>query len=179
MAKLGKVLAITAVAALAFGGMIGGKWYMTTTSETIDPQRGVYGMDGLEIWIDINARMPDFARVWACETLRAREAVVLGGKNSMAPHSCQPDFREQMAANAGKTMVDMILSTNIDSALQQMPSASDEAKQAMTACIKDGVAAAVPAEQQEAANNSDTDAMSALVLAANQTMRDCVAKAGN
>ena len=97
MASVGKVVQIGAMMAVAFVGLVGGKWYYTAAMEKIDPQQGVYGMDGLEIWIDLNARMPTALRAWGCETLRAREREVLGGDGR-----AHVDGRDAVGARDGR-----------------------------------------------------------------------------
>jgi hypothetical protein len=87
-----KILMFVLIFVIAFPLLFLSKWYATTTRAEISATRGVYGMDGMEIWIDINARMPTPLRLWACNTLLAREKVAMGGRNSWPPHSCQPDF---------------------------------------------------------------------------------------
>ena len=49
MPSMGKGLTIGAVALIALAGSVLGKWYHTAALEEIDPQRGIYGMAGLEI----------------------------------------------------------------------------------------------------------------------------------
>ena len=92
MPTIGKIVQITAVAAIAVAGVIGGKWYYTAALETIDPQQGIYGMAGLELWIDLNARMPGFARDWGCQTLRSGKRLPSAAEQP-CPHSCPTRLR--------------------------------------------------------------------------------------
>jgi hypothetical protein len=91
MSKPKKIVLLLLLSVVAFVGLVVGDWWRFATSGAIDPKRGLYGNPHLEVWIDINARMPEPMRLWACKTLREREKAQLGG-NGLPPHSCQPDF---------------------------------------------------------------------------------------
>ena len=170
MKKVKKVLGLTLLAVVVFFGLVIGKWYRTVTSEPIHPQRGVYGMDGMEVWIDINARMPNFAREWGCYTLRKREAVVLGGQNTIAPHSCQKDFATAVSQSGYET----IISGNI---AQYSAGLNDQQAQALRACFDTKMAAEVTAEEIAAVNDRMVgDAAKKIILAANRTIRACKAE---
>ena len=174
MASAKKIVGLAAVAAVAFVGLIGAKWYHTTTSEAIDPQRGIFGMDGLEIWIDINARMPAFARNWACNTLLAREEPVIGGKRAphLRPYSCQPGFGSMQDVSAYETIV--------NANLGQATAGLDAAKaQALRACFDAAMASAVTPEDIAAANDDvASDAAKKVVIAASEQARACKAEMG-
>lgn len=86
--SIGKIVQIGALAVVAVVGLFGGKWDYTAASEPIHPKRGVYGMAGLKIWIDINAHLPSALRTWGCDTLRGRE------REAFPPCRCQPGFAE-------------------------------------------------------------------------------------
>lgn len=163
---LGKALTIVALTAIAFVGLIFGKWYNTAAREPIDPQRGVYGMDGLEIWIDINARMPAPLREWGCNTLREREKLALGGKNSMAPYSCQPGFGTMPDKSAYQSAAD----ANLEQAAQGL---DDAQRTALKACFEAKMAAAITPEEMQAMNDFDQSVMSKVVVAINQNARAC------
>ena len=174
MSKVKRLLAVVAVGALALAGVVLGKWYYTTAMEPIDPKRGVYGMDGLEIWIDLNARMPDFARVWACDTLLAREAEALGGKPAAIrnPHSCQADF--------GKVPVGQPYDQVVEANLRQATEGLDAAKaDAVRSCFASRIATVLSAEEI-AGYNADVagPASSKVVIGVNSAARDCRAEAG-
>ena len=168
MASIGKVVQIGALAVVAFVGLVGAKWYYTAASEPIHPQRGVYGMDGMEIWIDINARMPAFAREWGCKTLRDREKAVLGG-NSLPPYSCQPGFGEMEDRTAYQTAAD----ANLAQAVNGLDAAKAEA---VKACFEAKMAAAVTPEEIQAMNDFDQAVMSKMVLAISEAARVCKAE---
>ena len=167
MASIGKIAQITIAVVVAFGAAIGGKWYYTAAQEQIDPQEGIYGMSGLEVWIDLNARMPDFAREWGCTTLRAREKVVLGGQNSLPPYSCQPGF----GTLPDSSTYDTIVTAN----LTQVTSGLDAAKAAtIRACFDARMAAAVTPEEIAAVNEDPASAsMQKVVLAISDAARAC------
>ena len=174
MGRIGKIAGFAALIVIAAGAAVGGKWYHVTAMEPIDAKRGVYGMEGLEIWIDLNARMPDFARVWACDTLLKREAEAMGGANSLRkPYSCSDDFAAQRA-QAPQPMVDTVIDSNVQAALAQAPAATEAQKATFGTCVKAAFAAAVPADRQQAANDNDSTALQEVVLAANAAARDCL-----
>jgi hypothetical protein len=166
MASLGKVAGIAALAVVAFAGLVGGKWYHTAALEKIDPQEGIYGMAGLEIWIDLNARMPAALRTWGCDTLRAREREVLGGQNSLPPYSCQPGFGEM----ADKTAYQSTVDANLAQAVAGLDAAKAEA---VKACFEAKMAAAVTPEEVQAMNDFDQAVMSKVVLAISDSARTC------
>ena len=171
MASLGKAAQIGALTALAFVGLVGGKWYHTAAIETIDPQEGIYGMAGLEIWIDLNARMPTALRTWGCETLRAREREALGGQNSLPPYSCQPGF--------GMTDDRTAYQTAVEANLAQAVAGLDAAKaDALRTCFESRMAAAVTPEEIAAMNDFDQSVMSKVIMAVSESIRACKAEAG-
>lgn len=167
------MVVVALLVVVAFFGMIIGKWYHTAAMETIAPQRGVYGMDGLEIWIDINARMPAFARDWGCKTLRGREAVVLGGQNTMAPYSCQEGFGilPDLAA------YDSIVKANLD---QYAAGLSAEKAQGLRRCFDGKMAVAVTPEDIAAVNASVVgDAAKKVIVAVSESARTCKSELGS
>ena len=169
MASVGKVAQIGALAVVAFVGLVGGKWYHTAAIEAIDPQEGVYGMEGLEIWIDLNARMPAALRAWGCDTLRAREREVLGGQNSLPPYSCQPGFGEMEDKTAYQSAA--------DANLAQAVAGLDAAKAtAVKACFEAKMAAAVTPAEVQGMNDFDQTVMSKVVIAINTSARACKAE---
>lgn len=168
MASIGKIVLIGALAVVALVGLIGAKWYYTSASGPIHPERGVYGMDGMEIWIDINARMPAFAREWGCKTLRDREKAVLGW-NSLPPYSCQPGFGEMADVSAYQSAVD----ANLAQAVNGLDTAKAEV---VKSCFEAKMAAAVTPEEIQAMNDFDQAVMSKMVIAINQTARACKAE---
>ena len=174
MSGVKRVLAVAAVGVLALAGVFLGKWYYTTAMEPIDPNRGVYGMDGLEIWIDLNAHMPDFARIWACDTLLAREAEALGGKPAAIrnPHSCQADF--------GKVPVGQPYDQTVDANLRQATDGLDATKaEAVRSCFASRIATVLTAEDI-ASFNADVagPASSKVVIGVNTAARECRTEIG-
>lgn len=159
---------IGALAVVAFVGLIVGKWYYTAAMEPIHPDRGVYGMDGLEVWIDLNAAMPDFAREWGCKTLRDREKAAMGG-NSLPPYGCQPGFAEMEDVPAYQSAVN----ANLAQALNGLDAAKAEA---LKACFDAKIAAAVTPAEVQGMNDFDQAVMSKVVLAINETARACKAE---
>lgn len=166
---MGKAILVLVMAVVAFFALVIGKWYNTAAREAIDPQRGIYGMDGLEIWIDLNARMPAFAREWGCNTLREREKAVLGGKNSMAPYSCQPGF----GTMEDKTAYQAAADANLAQAAQGLAEAQVTA---LRACFEAKMAGSVTPEEVQGMNDYDQAVMSKVVIAINQNARACKAE---
>jgi hypothetical protein len=170
MASIRKIATIGGLMVIAFIGAVGGKWYHTTELEPIDPQRGIYGMNGLEIWIDLNAMMPGFAREWACKTLMDRESAVLGGQSIRPPHSCQPDFGTAPERSSYDTIVESYLA-------QVTQGAPTEAVAATRACVEAKMAAAVTAEDIAIANSDPlSPELEKVSLAASEAVRVCKAE---
>ena len=174
MQRFRKILLVAVLGVVAFFALMGAKWYNTTVNDPIHPERGVYGMDGLEIWIDINARMPDFAREWGCKTLRDREKLVLGGQNTKPPYSCQEGF-SWAAANA-TVAYDVIVKANVD---QSSVGLSADKAQALRVCFDAKMAAAVTAEDIEQTNDDvASDAARKVVMAVSESARACKKEIG-
>jgi hypothetical protein len=125
-------------------------------------------MDGMEIWIDINARMPAVAREWGCTTLRDREKAVLGW-NSLPPYSCEPGFGKL----ADKTAYQSAADANLAQAVNGLDAAGAEA---VRACFEARMAAAVTPEEIQAMNDFDQAVMSKMVIAINENARACKAE---
>ncbi len=170
MASVRKIVGFTLIGVVVAGTTVVGKWYHTAAIEAIHPQRGVYGMDGMEIWIDINARMPTFAREWGCATLRAREKAVLGG-NSLPPYSCQEGFGAMEDRTAYQTAID----ANLAQMVQGMDAA---AATALKACFDAKMAAAITPEEIQGMNDHEQAVMSKVVVAISQNARACKDEAG-
>jgi hypothetical protein len=172
MTTIGKIITITGLAVVAFVGAVGGKWYHTTALEPIDPQRGIYGMNGLEIWIDLNAMMPGFAREWACKTLLDRESAVLGGQSIRPPHSCQADFGTAPDVSTYDTVAESYLA-------QVTQGASTEAIAAIRSCMAAKMAAAVTTEEIAVANSDPmSPELEKVSLASAEAARVCKEEAG-
>lgn len=169
MASVGRIVQISALAAVAAIAVVGGKWYYTAAMEPVDPKEGIYGMDGLEIWITLNARMPDALRAWGCDTLRSREREVLGGANSLPPHSCQPGFGQMADLSAYQSMADATLAQ----AVAGLDAADVEA---VTTCFQTKMAAAVTPDEMQGMNDFDQAVMSKVVLAMSDSARACKAE---
>lgn len=154
-------------------------WYKFATSAEIDPKRGLYGNDHLEVWIDINARMPNGMRLWACKTIREREKAVLGGSNTIPFYSCQPDFGtlEQPTSKAD-AIISAIAQGTLSVAAPSNPTETQSAQ--FIACIKDALTSGLSPELLDSLN-ADTPGMDALVAlnaAGAAASKDCLAKAG-
>lgn len=170
MAGLGNVAKIGALTVIAAVGLVGGKWYHTAAMEPIDPQQGIYGMAGLEIWIDLNARMPGPLRDWGCTTLRDRERAALGGQNTLPPYSCQPGFGTLPDSSA----YDSIVTANLAQVTAGLDAAAADA---LRACFDSRMASAVTPEEIAAANaDAASPEMQKVVLAVSEAARACKAQ---
>lgn len=85
MIKVKKLLGFALLAVLLFFGLVIGKWYRTVTSEPIHPQWGVYGMDGPEVWIDLNAIMLEIAREGVAIRCASVRQLFWAGKTPLQP----------------------------------------------------------------------------------------------
>lgn len=178
MTKLKKILLFIIVMALGTVGMMGWKWYKVTTVATIDPQRGVYGMDDMEIWIDINVRLPAPMRKWACQTLRNREKVVLGGQNTMAPYGCSADFNPSKTYDTADAVIEGHLRNTEYLAGKKGADAGQTA--AAKACVADALKAGATPEIREglAADPMVSDAIIAMQRLATAAQKECLTNAG-
>lgn len=179
MKKPIKYLLIACAAIVAFFAYMTLDWYRFATSAEIDPKRGVYGNDHLEIWIDINARMPEAMRLWACQTLREREKTVLGGQNTMPFYSCQPDFGKYASPSSqSESVINAMAHSAIFRAEQK--NATDEQKNKVRTCMINALNAALTVEQKEALNADapDKDALLLLNKAGHAASDGCLSNAG-
>ena len=163
-----KIVLFVVFVVLGLVVVVGGKWYYTTAIETVDAERGVYGMGGLEMWIEINSRMPAAARTWACDTLMAREAEAIGARRAdLFPHSCGPDF----GTGTTGSNYDMLLKMNLD----PVTAGADETKAAaISACVADRMASAVTPDEIAAVNDDlGSPAASKVTIALNESARAC------
>ncbi|MFZ1468170.1 MAG: hypothetical protein WAT09_04240 [Paracoccaceae bacterium] len=171
MTKIKKIILLMVFAVVGFFALMVGKWYNTAMYEEIDPKRGVFGMDGMEIWIDINARMPAFAREWGCKTLREREKAVVGW-NSYPPYSCQEGFGT--LPELGN--YDSIVKANLD---QMAAGLSTQSTASLRSCFDARMAAAVTPEEIAALNDDVVaDSAKKVILAVNQSARECKTELG-
>lgn len=179
MQKALKLAAMLGVVAVIFIGMIFFDWYRFATSGKIDPARGVYGNDHLEIWIDINARMPNGLRLWACKTLLDRQAEVMGGEGAMPPYSCQPDFQSY---SKPLTQAEAIISGHAHQAAQLagMQKGATQAQQdQIMACVKADLPLAMTPEQVKSLEGELTgEVLMPINQLANTVREACLAKAG-
>lgn len=170
MSKSKKFVFIALFVVLMAVALVLGKWYQMTTRSTIDPQSGIYGMSDLEIWIDINRRLPDPMRKWGCETLMAREKAVTGSASLRAPYGCAANFGQGPATSAYDSVV---------SAYRQQGTAELGADKGavMTSCMDKRLAEAATPEQIAAMNGGDQEAMRKLSAIVSDTARACRAEA--
>ena len=178
MASFGKVvLAAVGVAVLA-GGFVVQDWYRFAKYSEIDANRGIFGNDHLEVWIDINAAMPAPMRKWACKTLLDRETAVLGGAGAV-PYGCAADFDPNAAAAVMSTAITDGVLSNITLRAQGSGATADQLT-AIKTCMAAEFIAKIPPEQIEAVNGASPDpaAMSALSVAGQEAGAACLTAAG-
>lgn len=153
--------------------LFGMKWYNIATKNPIDPQRGVWGMQDLELFIDINTKlMPDFGREWACKTLIAREAVAMGGKNTYPPHGCGADYKEQMA-RPEQSMIQSALTAHTLQTQSLKPTATEEQLIGFVNCVMDKVNTEVTTDQQVAANDGEIEEMKLVTISMSKAASVC------
>ena len=154
-------------------------WYKFATTAEIHPERGLYGNDHMEVWIDINARMPNAMRLWACKTIREREKAALGGSNTIPFYSCQPDFGtlEQPSSKAD-AIISAIARGTLTIVAQRNPTEAQTIQ--INICVKDALTAALSPEQMESLNadKPGTEALVALNRAGVAARKDCLQQAG-
>lgn len=179
MNKALKLVAMVAAVIVMFFGYMVFDWYRFATAGKIDPARGVYGNDHLEIWIDVNARMPNDWRLWACKTLLDRQAAVMGGEGAMPPYSCQPDFQSY---SKPLTHIETIISGHAHQAAQLagMQKGATQAQQdQIMACVKAELPKALTPEQATSLEGELTgEVLMPINQLANTVREACLAKAG-
>ncbi len=178
MSALTKVV----LAAVGFGVLLGGSvlqdWYRFAKTGDIDPQRGIFGNDHLEVWIDINAAMPTPMRKWACKTLLDRQTAILGGEGP-APYGCAADFDPNAAPTVmSKAIIDSLVTTAGIRA--ESSGASVEQVAAIKACMATEFVAKIPADQITALDSATPDpvVMSTLSQTGQAAGTACLAAAG-
>lgn len=179
MSKPIKYGALALVAVMFFIFYIVFDWYRFATAGAIDPRQGVYGNKHLEVWIDINARMPNAMRLWACRMLREREKAALGGQNTIPFHSCQPDFASHAAASSKSEAIVGAIARGASGVAKQRH-ATDEQNAQIAACVTDALNKAITPEQRASLDGDKpgTDALVALNVAGAAARKGCLAQAG-
>lgn len=177
MSRVTRLLTVLVAGSALILGYIVWDWYNFTTRTEIDPQRGIYGNDHLEVWIGINSWMPAGARTWACSTLLERQATAMGGAGALAPHTCQEGYDPNTVAMG---FFDMIVMVNTDQSLGLASAATDAQKTEIAACIKADLAAALTPEQVEdaAQKKPSPDTMSLVTIKGAEIAATCRAKSG-
>jgi hypothetical protein len=177
MRKLATILVLMVV---TFFVIMIGDWYRFVQYAELDPKRGVYGNDHLEVWIGINNYMPAPIRAWGCEKLLRREAAVIGATYEQvlprAPMGCNPE-RDSMPFDE---VVFAGIAYNADNAAG-LKGASAQQKADIRACVLSALKTAItPAQLQ--AMQSGTDGTGNAAITVSQiglaVSTDCIAKAG-
>lgn len=179
MLKLRKYILILFVTVTGAAVLFIVDWFRFTMWGSIDPRRGVYGNPHLEIWIDINARMPGPARQWACRVLREREKQVLGGQNTLPFYSCQPDFGlYPTPASKAEAILRSMAHGAVASAIRR-GAATEAQKPTLVACIASALDQRISAEQRTALNENklNADILVPLNAVSHAASQDCLAKA--
>jgi hypothetical protein len=178
MGRVGKLLGGIVALVILVGVFVVQDWYRFTKYGEIDAKRGVYGNDHLEVWIDINAKMPAPMRKWACKTLLEREEKVIGGVGR-APYGCDPDFDPDAV---GQTMSAAVIGANMNSAaiMAQSSNATPEQINAVSACMQTSFANKVTPAQIEAldAGSPDAETMTTVNKMGVSATAECLKSAG-
>jgi hypothetical protein len=173
-----KIVIIAALICVAVPAFAIGDWYRFIKFAELDPKRGVYGNDHLEVFIEINRMLPGSLREWGCRELITREAQVMGVAYeqllSRAPLGCnqqrdsrpfEETFFAGFAANAE-------LEAN-------RKNASPAQVEALKACVADGVKASLsPAQLEAIKSGQDVEAITAASAAGQKVTVECLAKSG-
>jgi hypothetical protein len=174
MSGLKKFIFIALLSGIALIGLVVGDWYRFVKYAELDPKRGVYGNDHLEVWIDLNLMMPASVRAWGCNTLLDREEKVLGFRAARAPYGCNPELENMPVIDAYM----LSYTTNAEFELKRK-NATAAQKDGAIACLKADLMAAMTPEQQEALKaGQDADAIIAISTLAGKITAECIAKAG-
>lgn len=128
------VLWLLAVMAL-FVVYVGIDWYRFTTNGEFSPTRGAFGNPKMEIWIDVNARLPEPLRLWGCRTLMDRQQQVMG-RPGPEPWGCSADFGK-LRDTRSQLLVEKYAEQAAFMAVQR--GATKEQGQGVLACVKAGM----------------------------------------
>lgn len=158
------VILVLAVIVL-FVAYLGLDWYRFTTKGELSPTRGAFGNPKLEIWIDVNARLPDSMRLWGCRTLMARQTEIMG-RPGPEPWGCQKGFGAAPTMTRSQTLVQRYAEQAAFMATQR--GASEEQARGVLDCVKAGIIAEVGPEALAAL---DKEATSKTAIAINTAAR--------
>jgi hypothetical protein len=174
MPGIKKFILIVLLSAIAFVGFIVGDWYRFVKYAELDPKRGVYGNNHLEVWIDLNQMMPAPVKTWGCKILLDREEKVLGFRPARQPYGCNPELENMPVIDAYM----MSYTANAEYELRRK-NATPAQKDGAITCLKADLMAAMTPEQQEALKaGQDANAIIAISTLAQKVIADCIAKAG-
>jgi hypothetical protein len=174
MSAFKKFVFVVLLSVIAFVGLVVGDWYRFVKYAELDPKRGVYGNDHLEVWIDINQMMPAPVQAWGCKILLDREEKVLGFRAAVPPYGCNPKLENMPVIDAYM----LSYTANAENELGRK-NATAAQKEAAIACLKTDLMAAMTPEQQEALKSgTDANAVIAISTLAQKVTADCIAKAG-
>lgn len=164
--------------AVLFGVFMLQDWYRFAKYSEIDPQRGIFGNDHLEAWIDINAAMPAPMRKWACKTLLDRETAILGGVGP-APYGCDPNFDPNAK---GPLMSQVLIDSTMTNAtvIAEGQGATKDQSAALKTCMATEFTSKILPAQIEALNGSSPDAatMTSVVAMGQAATKTCFASVG-
>ena len=169
-----KIIFAALLFVVALAAIVVGDWYRFVKYAELDPKRGVYGNDHLEVWISLNQMMPAPVKAWGCKILLDREEKVLGFRAGTPPYGCNPKLENMPVMDVYM----MSYSANAEIMLKQKNATSAQ-KESALACLKTDLMAAMTPEQQEALKTGqDADAIIAVSNLATKVTSDCIAKAG-
>jgi hypothetical protein len=152
-------------------------WYRFAKHSEIDPQRGIFGNSHLEVWIDINARMPSPMRQWACKTLLDRQEAAMG-RPGAEPYGCTANFDEMSAMTVSDGLMQSFLAAAEYDAQQR--GGTPAQVEAVKTCMQTDFIAKVTPEQIAGMNADEMDnaLMTEVSAAAGAAMQACLAQQG-
>lgn len=165
MKKLRNAALFVLAVIVLFFAYVGLDWYHFTTKGEFSPTRGAFGNPKMEIWIDVNARLPEPMRLWGCRTLMARQAEIMG-RSGPEPWGCQKGFGSAPTMTRSQTLVQRYAEQAAYMATQR--GASEEQARGVLDCVKAGIIAEAGPEALAAL---DKEATSKTAIAINAAAR--------
>lgn len=176
MSRTKKTVLLLILMPLLFVGMILHKWYDFATSSVITQQQGVFADDGMEVWIDINIRVPNKMRLWACKTLLDRASVVLGGEGAIPPYGCQPDYGTYGDLTQGEGLI-LTFTKSAEAEATRKGATASQLDQVKACFAADFKASLTPKQSAALESQMDSDTVIAIGNLTAKITRDCLTKA--
>lgn len=165
MKKLRNAVIFVLLAIVLFVVYLGFDWYRFATKGEFSPTRGAFGNPKMEIWIDVNARLPAPLRLWGCRTLMARQAEIMG-RPGPEPWGCQKGFGSAPTMTRSQALMQKYAEQAAFMATQR--GASEEQARGVLDCVKAGIIAEAGPDALAAL---DREATTKTALALNEAAR--------